>query len=99
MEQPGWPERWGPIDDPAIERALEVELQRELKPDHQLFGLPLKAIGRRRDCDDVLYAIQDGSGRVADVHLTWQGINELAPWPSTFVFESIMHWLVESAQS
>ncbi len=47
------------------------ELSRELAPGHALFGMPLSVLARRLDRDDVLVSIDDGSGRVALVHLTW----------------------------
>jgi len=53
--------------------ALMSELHRELAPGHALFGVPLNAIARRLDSDDVLVSLNDGSGRVALVHLTWRG--------------------------
>ena len=67
-----WIEPWQPIDTPSEADALRVELSRELPPAHPLSGLPIRAIARRRDDDDVLFAIEDGSGRVASVHLTWR---------------------------
>lgn len=51
-----WPEPWGPIDDLAIAAAFEADRHRERSPGHALFGLPLRALGRRWDCDDVLFA-------------------------------------------
>ena len=46
-------------------------LRRELSAGHPLYDMPTRAVGRRQDCDDVLFSIEDGSGRVAVVHLTW----------------------------
>jgi len=64
------------------------ELRRELPSDHVLAGIPLSALGFRQDCDDMLFALQDGSARVAVVHLTFQ--KERDPrWPATELFNSI----------
>ena len=66
-----WVRPWQPFDLPSHVASFEAELRRELSPGHPLYGLPLRAIGRRPDRDDALFAIRDGSGRVAQVHLTW----------------------------
>jgi hypothetical protein len=87
-----WIEPWQPIETPSEADALRAELNRELPPSHPLSGLPLRAIGRRRDGDDVLFAIEDGSGRVASVHLTWRAAQEVLPWPSTTLFEDLSAW-------
>jgi hypothetical protein len=71
---------------------MEAELRRELKPGNPLFGLPVAAVARRYDQDDVLFELLDGSGRVAQVHLTWVGESERPPWPGTKLFESLTKW-------
>lgn len=40
---------------------MERELNRELSPGHPLFGLPVETLARRHDCDDVLFALTDGT--------------------------------------
>ena len=50
---------------------LVDELRREMAPGHVLENLDLNCIANRLDCDEFLYAINDGSGRLAAVHLTW----------------------------
>ncbi len=87
-----WLEPWRPV---AGEEAtgLERVLRREVGRDHALHGLPVRALARRDDCDDVLFAIEDGTGRVVDVHLTWtHDPPERAPWPITIVFSSVEVW-------
>ncbi len=87
-----WPHPFSAMEYPEDGRAFEAELLRELKPGHALFGLPLAAAGRRYDQDDVLFEVLDGSGRVAEVHLTWAGDRERPPWPSTSLFDSFAEW-------
>ena len=78
-----WPQPFAPIEHEADRQAFVAELQRELKAGHPLFGVSVRAIGRRYDQDDVLFEFHDGTGRVAEVHLTWVGVNEQPPWPGT----------------
>jgi hypothetical protein len=87
-----WPHPFLPIDRPDIKAAFEAELQRELKPDHPLFGIAVGALGARYDQDDVLFELLDGSGRLAEVHLTWAGQRELPPWPGSALFENFQQW-------
>ncbi|MBH8569846.1 hypothetical protein KB206_13215 [Microvirga sp. STS02] len=68
--------------------SFEEELRRELAPDNVLYGLSLRAIGRRIDCDDVLFEILSGNAnsKLVLVHLTWSGIAEARSCPSTKFF-------------
>jgi hypothetical protein len=87
-------------DDPVQVAGMERELQRELSPRHPLFGMLVKTLARRQDCDDVLFAVQDGTGRVAVVHLTWtQSPPECPPWPHTTLFPNLETWAVEGMHS
>jgi hypothetical protein len=74
-----FPPPYYPIEYPEDGPVFEAELRLELKPGHPLYGLPLSTIGRRYDQDDVLFQVLDGSGRVAEVHLTWAGDCEKPP--------------------
>lgn len=71
--------------------ALDAEACAEIGPGHVLSGETLTAIARRRDRDDVLFSLR-GSLRVAQVHLTWAGKQELDPYPATQLFASILEW-------
>lgn len=62
-----------------------AELKRELCPEHELFGQPVKIIARRQDRDDYLFALADG--RYANVHLTWHTVRT-AVWPLTEIFQT-----------
>jgi hypothetical protein len=96
-----WLLPWHPVADNAAQVAgIERELQRELSTGHPLFGLAVKSLARRQDCDDVLFALEDGTGRVAVVHLTWtQSPPERPPWPRTTLFPSFENWAYEGMGS
>jgi hypothetical protein len=87
-----WPASWAPVDGCSGGDFLTKELQRELSPGHAVFGLPITPIARRRDQDDVLFSIQDGTGRVAIVHLTWKGSPESPPFPWATLYRSFADW-------
>jgi hypothetical protein len=87
-----WIAPWQPVEHPEESAALTAELQRELAPGHPLAGLPLRPIARRAGCDDVLFAVEDGSGRVAVVHLTWRGSQEVPPWPVSTLYDDLTAW-------
>lgn len=72
--------------------ALAIELKREVPAGHVLRDVCVNAVARRQDKDDVLFALQDGTGRVAVVHLTWQVETDPA-WPTVSMFQTIASWL------
>lgn len=45
-------------------------------------------LARRQDCDEVLFALEDGTGRVAVVHLTWQAERD-PRWPAVEMFRDL----------
>ena len=74
--------------------ALEAELKREVAQGHPLFGIRVTAIGQRRDDDDVLFQLNDGSARVAVVHLSWRTRpEEDSQWPHTVLYETVHDWI------
>lgn len=75
-----WPPHWESLEE-SVRIALEAELQKELQIGHSLYGVPVMAIGRRDNQDDVLFQVLDGSGRVADIHLTFEGKGAVSPCP------------------
>jgi RNAse (barnase) inhibitor barstar len=79
-----WDEDSGPL--------LVDELAREVTPGHVLFGAKVFVYAQRFDCDEVLFALDDGSERVASVHLTWAGRGD-ATWPLTTMFSCLTEWL------
>jgi hypothetical protein len=92
-----WLVPWHSVADNSAQVArIQQELARELSAGHPLFGLPVHALARRQDCDDVLFAVDDGSGRVAVVHLTCtRSPPEKPPWPITLVYKSFETWMAE----
>jgi hypothetical protein len=82
-------EPWVAVDS---ERAsFEAELRRELSPDNALSDFNVQAIGRRVDCDDVLFEVRGEKAdfRLALVHLTWSGKVETSPWPIMELFADL----------
>ena len=79
---------------PCSGSGLIDELHRELPSGHVLENVELSVVARRRDCDDVLFALNDGSGRLVLVHLTWSKARETIPtFPITRIFPRLNLWL------
>jgi hypothetical protein len=88
-----WLDPWYPVEDAEREN-LEGELRREIAPGHTLFGIPVVAIGRRKDQDDVLFRLRDGTDRLAVVHLAWPTASaEVPPCPSAKFYEDLAAWM------
>ena len=87
-----WLEPWTIV---AVEGEDLVRKPRcELSDRHILFGVPVAAIARRSDCDNVLFATADPSKPLAVVHLTWKGGTEHdARWPRTKLYENWRDWI------
>src|SRR5262245_44848403 len=90
-----WLRPWQPIDEygRGFAAPLEDALAREVGPGHTLYGVPVETIDKHVACDDVLFHLLDGSGRVAVVHLTWTRTSpERPPCPNTRLFPSLEAW-------
>lgn len=88
------PDGWFELQ-PTTAGQLEAELRRELCSGHPLFGLPVRAVARRGDRDDVLFR-SASDDRVFVVHLTWSA--ETDPrWPATSEYASHQQFLFENA--
>lgn len=89
-----WLEPWRPTEGQGREfhETFRRELERELSPGHELYGVPVRLIGRHAASDDALFELLDGSGRVAVVHLTWANRPERVPWPETAIYRSLEAW-------
>jgi hypothetical protein len=80
-----WLAPWGAVSDAA---AFVDELHRECGLRHPLRGVAVSALASREDTDDVLFRLEDGSGRVAVVHLTWR--KESGPdWPHATILPDL----------
>jgi hypothetical protein len=86
-------EPWSISNDPR----LADELGREVPPGHVLADLPVRARARRQDRDDVLFEILDGSGRFAQVHLSYQAESD-PRWPTTAIFPTEADWLTRMVE-
>ena len=64
---------------------LARELASEPKPGHPLFGQAWTIVARARPRDEVVVTTDSD---VYLVHLTWAGVREQPPWPSTTAFKS-----------
>ena len=77
----------------ALEKAFaygptfEAELQKELSPNHPLYGRSVIAVAKHLGCDDVLFHVQGGRQPYAVVHLTYGGGAETLPeYPRNRIF-------------
>ena len=81
-----WKDPW--VAAGRQEEIFAKQLQKELAPKHPLYGLPASAIGRRVDCDDVLFLLGDDT--MAVVHLTWSEKQVVDPrWPWFELYASV----------
>lgn len=93
------PETWRAIK-PDSAADCEAELARELSAGHSLYGLPVRAVALGGSGDDVLFAVEDGTQRVAEVHLTWtQSPPERPPSPFATVYPSLEAWATEQMRA
>lgn len=86
-----WLTPWeGILRDSEAARSAERELEREVADGHSFYAVPVSAIASHTGSDDVLYSVNDGSGRVAIVHLTYiKTPPDRPPWPSVTFFASL----------
>lgn len=87
-----WLEPWYPVEDGEDTGYFVAELQRELSAAHPLYGVPVGLLSRRDDREDFLFGLQDGSNRVAVVHLTFRRSEEPLPFPLTRLYENLDEW-------
>lgn len=74
------------------------ELKRELQGEHDLSTAKARALARREDNDDVLFALENGPAPFAVVHLTWSGKPEANGWPKFTTYQTLARWTVECMQ-
>ena len=92
-----WLEPWWSTErqDAKFHETFRKQLKLELPPGHVLYEVPARLIGRGNG-DDALFELLDGTGRVAQVHLTWAKVRERLPWPVTAVYDSREDWAEKS---
>ena len=90
-----WPLNWEPVI-PEAKQAFEAELRRAAMPGHPLYAVPVKAVARRNDCDNVLFTVV-GTPAVAVVHLSYSPPTD-STWPHTQVFGSLSEWAEQAAE-
>jgi hypothetical protein len=78
--------------DEQFKESWRRQLEIEVPPEHVLYGVSVKLLARGNG-DDALFEILDGTGRVADVHLTWSRSQERLPWPGTDIYASLQEWI------
>ena len=69
------PEEWEEITASLCER-FEHEYALEIAKGHGLYGVPVRAVAKRKDCDDVLFRLLRHLCKYSIVHLTWSGKEE-----------------------
>lgn len=96
-----WLKPWEAFPDVQLKtdggvRGYDLELVREVGPNHPLFPYKSSAIpvGVRSDCDDRLYWIPDQRHPFAVVHITWGGkAQQLSvDHPTTEFYNSFEDW-------
>ena len=91
---------WVPFKDSELDRSratgLAVELQTEVSLGHSLYGASATAVAYRKDCDDVLFAIDLHDKPLTVVHLTRNRGKELDTLPRTKLFTNCEEWVREA---
>jgi len=88
-----WIAPWQPISLRG-RIAYEHELRLEMTPGHPLYDADFTAVGRTCDDDDILFVLHDHPAKLAVVHLTFIGRQEVAPqWPSVTLYRDVDHWV------
>jgi hypothetical protein len=86
-----WLEPWESVKDSGD--VFDCELRREIAEEHVLNGVPVVAVARRTDCDDVLFATADRLNPLAVVHLTWGNVVIDSRSPYTTFYEGWRDWI------
>ena len=87
LDQITWRDPWYLLTS-DVARRLGSELQRELCPEHVLFGCPAQAVARRCDHDDTLFQVAHPKVSFAVVHLTFQ-VERDPRWPGTQLLKTL----------
>jgi hypothetical protein len=76
----------------------QTELMKEVGPGHPLWDVPLRVCATRTDGNEIMCSIDDGSKRVAVVHLTWSGVSESPRYPTTRFFGTFERFIMHVMQ-
>ncbi|MDF2587635.1 MAG: hypothetical protein K0S41_1476 [Anaerocolumna sp.] len=88
MDDIDWLEPWNSLIN--NKHFFENELNNEIGNQHILYGKKVTAIGRRYDCDDILYQVYNCDFEFAVVHLTFRKTIEGSPlYPRTDIYKNI----------
>ncbi|HBY64425.1 MAG TPA: hypothetical protein DEH78_31780 [Solibacterales bacterium] len=81
-----WNEPWREVREESERAGLERELAAEVGPQHPLWGLGARIIGRHSSQDDVVVSL--AAGGYAIVHLVWHGHIDRFPreYPATTIY-------------
>jgi len=87
-----WLEPWDSLcADPSC---FEKELYKEVGAQHILYGKKVTALGRRYDCDEVLFQVSDSEFYFVVVHLTYTAKSDEDPnYPRTKVYKNLNDWI------
>lgn len=87
-----WLEPWSSVEGESDEfrAGFRRQLEKEMARGHPLRGVPVELLARGNG-DDCLFRLLDGTGRVAEVHLVWQG-RQSPPWPMTTIHADAETW-------
>lgn len=94
LKEVEWLEPWRPVNDPELADHLRDELQREANPRHVLFRKSVRAVGYTQD-EDVLYIAEGTPRRLAVVHLTGSGKQDLHDsFPFTTFYDNVQSFVI-----
>lgn len=80
---------WSEIEN--SKGTFEKELYKEINKGHILYGIKVKEVAHREDCDDVLFLLMDGTNRYAVVHLTWnRRVEDNSSFPKTNIYDNLI---------
>ena len=87
-----WLEPW---DSLCVEPSyFEKELYKEVGRQHILHGKKVKAIGKRYDCEEVLFQVHNSEFCYVVVHLTYcSKEDEHSNYPRTKIYKNLDDWI------
>ncbi len=80
----------------GLQRIID-ELRTEVGRNHPLHNVEAVLVGHLGDTDEYLFELKSGPDSLAVVKLTWSGVRESAPNPTTEFYASWQDWLTRRA--